>query len=113
MRVIKQSVILDLEERKWGGQYRIYVREIEDYPKQYRPGDLFKIEMFRIRFMDQDKILAVFTPVEGEFGRDIHRVSFKGQLTFTPPRALLDEDDEYASFSHSRYKTYKETELPF
>lgn len=105
MKVLKYAIILDTDERRYRGQYRIPISCIGKFKK----GSYFQVEMHSLD--NAGKILAVLTPVESEYGKDVHRVTIRGQLTFTPPKALLKEDS--GVLRKPRYKTYKVAELPF
>ena len=105
MKVLKYAIILKKDERRYRGQYRIPISCIG----KFRKGSYFQVELYSID--NSEQVLAVLTPVESGFGKDVHRVTIRGQLTFTPPKGMFKE--ETAASRKPRYKTYKVAELPF
>ncbi len=105
MKVLKHALILDRDERRYRGQYRIPVSRVGKFPK----GSYFRVEMHGID--DGSRTLVILTPTDSGTGDGVHRVTLRGQLTFTPPRGLLKE--ESGRPQRGRYRTFHAEELPF
>ena len=104
MRKVTCAVILNKDERRYRNQYRIPVSML---PGKFIKGSWVNIEIHQID--GGEAILALFS--EGNKGNpESHVVTKKGQLTFTPPVGMLNEERVSGK---KRYKTYKTAELPF
>lgn len=102
---VSNALILDANEFRYRGQYRISVSKL---PQSFRKGELVKVEL---RSIDNgERLLAIFSKATCEYEEGVHRVTKRGQLTFTPPKGTVEEN---FSPCGRKYKTLKASELNF
>lgn len=105
MKAVSNALILEPDEFRHRGQYRI---SVSHFAKPFPKGNYVKIEM---RSIDNgERILAIFSEATNRYEEGVYCVTTRGQLTFTPPKGLIKD---CSSRYDRKYKTVKAAELEF
>lgn len=105
MKAISNALILERDEFRHRGQYRI---SVSHFPESFPKGSFVKVEMFSID--NGERILVILSKAQDQWEQNVHVVTARGQVTFTPPKGLLqDTSTRY----DRKYKTVQAMELDF